>query len=143
MRRKEVEEASGRAAKLPDEEKATVKCNLSKKAQETGIQEEGQQEVEGAYDELSGDEEDEVREEYEDGMQMHHPALWAEIPDDWVPIYRGLNGMEYYRKVSVNVSWTPALHTHTYGIIAHRNGPHSNYYSASHAHDPITSQTFW
>ena len=113
MSRDEVEEVSGVTEKLPGEDVASVKGASRKKAQETGLQEEGQQEVEGAYDELSGDEEDEVREEYEDGMQMHHPALWAEIPDDWVPIYRGLNGLEYYRKVCANVSCTYALNTHT------------------------------
>ena len=90
---------SGEKRKVPDEEAADGGGTVYKKAVAAGLQEEGEQDVEGAYDELSGDEDDEVREEYEDGMQMHHPALWVEIPDDWVPIYRGLNGMEFYRKV--------------------------------------------
>ena len=93
---------SGAKRKIPDEEVVDGESDVGKKGVETGLQEEGQPEVEGAYDELSGDEDDEVREEYEDGMQMHHPALWVEIPDDWVPIYRGLNGMEFYRKVGAS-----------------------------------------
>ena len=54
--------------------------------------------MEGAYDELSGDEE-ESREEYADGMQMHHPADWVKTGNEWTPVYRGLNGTEAYRKV--------------------------------------------
>lgn len=71
----------------------------SRKVEATALQEVWGQDAEGAYDELSGDEEDEVREEYADGMQMHHPASWVKTQNDWTPVYRDLNGTEVYRKV--------------------------------------------
>ena len=96
---KEAEKkVSGGKRKFPDEDAVSGESDAPKKVEETALQEEGQQDVEGAYDELSG-EEDEAREEYADGMQMHHPADWVKTGNDWTPVYRGLNGTEAYRKV--------------------------------------------
>lgn len=99
MGKKDVKKGAGVKRKVPDEDAASGEGNMAKNVEETALDEEEQQNAEGAYDEVPEDEEEEVREEYTDGMQMHHPATWVHSKKGCIPVYRGLNGMELYRQV--------------------------------------------
>ncbi len=93
-----VKKASGVKRKVPDED-VSGEGNVAEKAEDAALDEEEEQRQEGAYDEVPGDEEDEVREEYADGMQMHHPSTWVKFKKGWTPVYRTKDGVELYRKV--------------------------------------------
>ena len=99
MGKKAEKKGSGAKRKVRDEDAGSGDDEVHEKADETAVEEEEQKDAEGAYDELPGGEEDEVREEYTDGMQKHHPATWVHSKQGCIPVYRDLKGNELCRKV--------------------------------------------